>query len=70
MPTGTGPPPQYPRGSPRRERSRDGGNLVGMTVRHHPCMASMEVDPELSDTLMHLSGYIFRAAINAATRKG
>jgi len=28
------------------------------------------VDPELSDTLMHLSGYIFRAAINAAIRKG
>jgi len=35
-----------------------------------PRMASMEVDPELSDTLMHLSGYIFRAAINAAIRKG
>ena len=30
----------------------------------------MEVDPELSDTLMHLSGYIFRAAINAAIRNG
>jgi hypothetical protein len=35
---------------------------------HHPCMASMEVGPELSDTLMHLSGYVFRAAINAALR--
>ena len=23
---------------------------------YHPCMASMEIDPELSDTLMHLSG--------------
>jgi len=32
-------------------------------------MASMEVDPELSDTLMHLSGYIFRAAINKALRE-
>jgi hypothetical protein len=31
-------------------------------------MASMEIDPDLSDTLMHLSGYIFRAAINAALR--
>jgi hypothetical protein len=29
----------------------------------------MEVDPELSDTLMHLSGYIFRAAINAGLRR-
>ena len=36
---------------------------------HHPCMASMEVDPELSDTLMHLSGYIFRATINAGLRR-
>jgi hypothetical protein len=35
----------------------------------NPCMASMEVDPELSDTLMHLSGYIFRAAINAGLRR-
>jgi hypothetical protein len=32
-------------------------------------MASMEVDPEMSDTLMHLSGYIFRAAINAGLRR-
>lgn len=29
----------------------------------------MEVDPELSDALMHLSVYIFRAALNAAIRK-
>jgi hypothetical protein len=35
----------------------------------NPCMASMEVDPELSDTLMHLSDYIFRAAINAGLRR-
>ena len=33
------------------------------------CMASMEVDPELSDTLMHLSGYIFRAAIDEGLRR-
>jgi hypothetical protein len=32
-------------------------------------MASMEVDPELSGTLMHLSGYIVRAAINAGLRR-
>ena len=31
-------------------------------------MASMEVDPALSDTLMHLSGYIFLATNNAALR--
>jgi len=33
------------------------------TLPRYPCMASMEVDPELSDTLMHLSGYIFRARV-------
>ena len=41
-------------------------DTLSPTLPGYPCMASMEVDPELSDTLMHLSGYIFRAAINAA----
>ncbi len=35
----------------------------------YPCMASMEVDPELSDTLMHPSRYIFRAAIDEGLRR-
>jgi hypothetical protein len=33
---------------------------------HHPCLASMEIDPDLQDTLMHLSGYIVRAALKKA----
>lgn len=41
----------------------------GIRGCHHPCMASTEVDPELSDTRMHLSGYIFRAAINTGLRR-
>ena len=28
----------------------------------------MEIDPDLQDTLMHLSGYIVRAAIKSAIR--
>ena len=36
---------------------------------HHPCLASMEIDPDLNDTIMHLSGYIFRAAIRSALGK-
>lgn len=36
---------------------------------HHPCLASMEIDPDLQDTLMHLSGYIVRAAIKSALRE-
>jgi len=35
---------------------------------HHPCLASMEIDPDLRDTIMHLSGYIVRAAIAAALK--
>ncbi|TRZ96746.1 MAG: hypothetical protein D4R80_08435 [Deltaproteobacteria bacterium] len=51
-------------------RLSEAADTGALRHHHHPCMASMEVDPELSDTLMHLSGYIFRAAINAAIRKG
>lgn len=33
---------------------------------HHPCLASMEIDPDLQDTIMHLSGHILRAALKSA----
>jgi len=36
---------------------------------HHPCLASMEIDPDLQDTIMHLSGYIVRAAIKSAMKE-
>lgn len=49
-------------------RLSEAADTGALRHHHHPCMASMEVDPELSDTLMHLSGYIFRAAIDAALR--
>ena len=48
--------------------TRDLLETLSPTSPRYTCMASMEVDPELSDTLMHLSGYIFRAAINAGLR--
>jgi thymidylate synthase len=47
-------------------RLSEAADTGALRHHHHPCMASMEVDPELSDTLMHLSGYLFRAAINKA----
>ncbi len=50
-------------------RLSEAADVGALRHHHHPCMASMEVDPELSDTLMHLSGYIFRAAINAGLRR-
>jgi hypothetical protein len=49
--------------------SPEAADTGALRHHHHPCMASMEVDPELSDTLMHLSGYIFRAAINAGLQR-
>lgn len=36
---------------------------------HHPCLASMEIDPDLQDTILHLSGYIVRAAIKSALKE-
>jgi hypothetical protein len=50
-------------------RLSEAADTGALRHHHHPCMASMEVDPELSDTLMHLSGYIFRAAINEGLRR-
>jgi thymidylate synthase len=49
-------------------RLSEAADTGALRHHHHPCMASMEVDPELEDTLMHLSGYIFRASINAALK--
>jgi thymidylate synthase len=50
-------------------RLSEAADIGALRHHHHPCMASMEIDPELEDTLMHLSGYIFRAAINRALLK-
>ena len=50
-------------------RLSEAADTGALRHHHHPCMASMEVDPELADTLMHLSGYIFRAAIDAGLRR-
>jgi len=47
-------------------RRSEAADIGALRHHHHPCMASMEIDPDRNDTLMHLSGYIFRAAINAA----
>jgi hypothetical protein len=49
-------------------RKSEAADIGALRHHHHPCMASMEIDPDRNDTLMHLSGYIFRAAINAALK--
>jgi hypothetical protein len=42
-----------------------------VAVAHHsyPCTASMMVDSELNDTILHKAGYIIREAINKAVKR-
>jgi hypothetical protein len=50
-------------------RVREAAERGALRHHHHPCLASMEIVPDLNDTLMHLSGYIVRAAIQAGLGK-
>ncbi len=36
---------------------------AGLLHHHYPCMASMGIDVDFSDTLMHISGHIFRDGV-------
>lgn len=47
-------------------RLSEAPDIGALRHHHHPCLASMEIDPDLQDTLMHLSGYIVRAALKKA----
>lgn len=38
----------------------------GLHHHHYPCQASMGIDPEFGDTLMHVSGNIMKDALKAA----
>lgn len=41
---------------------------AGMLHHHYPCWASMGIDPDYCDTLMHVSGNLTVDAISAATK--
>lgn len=41
---------------------------AGMLHHHYPCWAAMQIDPDYSDTLMHVSGQLTVDAINAAVK--
>lgn len=41
---------------------------AGMLHHHYPCLASMGIDPDYSDTLLHVSGDMTRDTISAALR--
>jgi hypothetical protein len=50
-------------------RVSEAADTGALRHHHHPCLASMEIDPDLNDTIMHLSGYIVRAAIKAGLKE-
>ncbi len=41
---------------------------AGMLHHHYPCWASMGIDPDYGDTLMHVSGNLTVDAVSAATK--
>ncbi len=44
----------------------DADQTVGLAHHHYPCMASMGVDTDFNDTLMHVSGNIMKQAVAQA----
>ncbi len=43
-----------------------------MAVAHHayPCTASMAIDPEFNELILHIAGYNIREAVKDAIKKG
>ena len=46
----------------------DAEQAAGLLHHHYPCLADMEIDSDLHDTLMHISGRIMKEAIEAEVR--
>jgi hypothetical protein len=42
--------------------------IAGLAHHHYPCMASMGIDPQFNDTIMHVSGNFMREAVRAEIR--
>jgi hypothetical protein len=42
---------------------------AGMLFHAHPCMASMDMDRELGDTILHIAGHLVQKAVNEALEK-
>jgi hypothetical protein len=43
--------------------AEDAEQLAGLLHHHYPCLASMGIDPDFNDTIMHVSGNIMKAQI-------
>ncbi len=48
---------------------RDLEDAISKAHHAYPCTASMEIDPELKDTILHKAGYIIRKAVKEAINK-
>lgn len=46
----------------------DAEQAAGLLHHHYPCLADMEIDPDLHDTLMHISGRIMKETIEEEVR--
>jgi hypothetical protein len=44
----------------------DASEAAGLAHHHYPCMASMGIDADFNDTLMHVSGHIMQDAVKEA----
>jgi hypothetical protein len=43
--------------------AEDAEQLSGLLHHHYPCLASMGIDPDFNDTIMHVSGHIMKEQI-------
>lgn len=46
----------------------DAGEQAGLLHHHYPCLASMGIDPDFDDTLMHVSGNVLKDNVEAQVR--
>lgn len=44
-------------------------HIAGLLLHDYPCLASMQIDKTVEDTIMHLSGYIIKDAVKEAKNK-
>ncbi|MCA9935983.1 MAG: hypothetical protein H6662_09115 [Ardenticatenaceae bacterium] len=46
----------------------DAAEKAGLLHHHYPCLASMGIDPDFNDTLMHVSGNVLKDEVAQAVR--
>jgi hypothetical protein len=46
----------------------EAGEQAGLLHHHFPCLASMGIDPDFGDTLMHISGNVLKDNVEAQVR--